>query len=76
MSQLNVYVPDELEDKVRKEAARRGQSVSAFIAELVRKEVSIDEWPPGFFELAGSWVGDVPEIEDLPPQERDLGGNS
>jgi plasmid stability protein len=71
MSQLNVYVPDDLEAKVRKEAARRGLSVSAFVTELVRKEVSINEWPPGFFELAGSWVGDFPEIEDLPPQERD-----
>jgi len=73
MAQLNVYVPDDLEDKIRKEAVRRGQSVSAFVAELVRKEVSVSEWPPGFFELAGSWVGDFPEIEDLPPQERDWG---
>ena len=75
MAQLNVYVPEELEDKVRKEASRRGQSVSAFVAELVRKEVSIDEWPLGFFDLAGSWVGDFPEIEDLPPQERDWGNS-
>jgi hypothetical protein len=73
MAQLNIYVPDELEGKVRKEASRRGQSISAFIAELVRKEVGGDQWPRGFFDLAGSWEGDFPEIEDLPPQERDWG---
>ncbi len=71
MAQLNVDVPEELEVRVRNEALRRGQSVSAFIADLMRKEISVDEWPPGFFELAGSWAGDFPEIEDLPPQERD-----
>jgi hypothetical protein len=71
MAQLNIYVAEDLEDKIRKEAQRRGQSVSAFVAELVRKELSVDEWPPGFFDLAGSWSGDFPEIEDLPPQERD-----
>ena len=75
MAQLNVYVPDDLEDKIRKEAVRRGQSVSAFVAELVRKEVSVSEWLPGFFELAGSWVGDFPEREDLPAQERDWGNS-
>ena len=71
MAQLNVYVPDELESKVRSEASRRGQSISAFITEIVRKEVGGDEWPAGFFDLAGSWQGDFPEIERLPPQERD-----
>lgn len=73
MAQLNVYVPDELEDKIRKEAARRGLSVSAFVSELARKEVGVDEWPSGFFELAGSWIGDFPEIERRPPEERDWG---
>lgn len=73
MAQLNIYVSEELEDQVRKEASRRGQSMSAFVAELVRKEVSINEWPPSFFDLAGSWVDEFPEIEDLPSQERDWG---
>ena len=34
MWQLNIYVPEDLEDKIRKEASRRGLSVSAFVAEL------------------------------------------
>ena len=70
MAQLNVYVPDELESKVKSEASRRGQSVSAFITEIVRKEGGGEEWPAGFFDLAGSWQGDFPEIEDTLPQER------
>ncbi len=70
MSQLNVYVADDLEEQVRKEALRRGQSVSAFVSELIRREVSHDEWPVDFFDLAGSWEGEFTEIEELPPQER------
>jgi hypothetical protein len=30
-------------------------------------------WPPGVFEsICGQWEGEFPEIEDPPPEERDL----
>lgn len=75
MAQLNVYVPDEIEEKVRKEAVRRGQSLSALIADLIRKEVNKggDDWSKDFLELAGAWVGELPEIEKLAQQDRDWG---
>ena len=72
MAQLNFYVPDDVEDKIRRAAKRRGQSISAYLAELVKERVGGgNEWPPDFFEKTlGGWLGDFPEIEDLPPQER------
>lgn len=73
MAQLNFYVPDEVEDKIRHTAKSRGQSISAYLAELVKERVGGgNEWPVNFFEKTlGGWQGDFPEIEDLSPQERD-----
>lgn len=73
MAQLNFYVPDEVENKIRRAAMRRGQSISSYLAEIVKERVGGDsEWPDGFFEqVLGGWQGDFPEIERPPPQERE-----
>jgi hypothetical protein len=73
MAQLNFYVPDDVEDQVRRAAKRRGLSISAYLAELVKERVGDgSEWPVDFFDKTlGGWQGDFPEIERLPPQERD-----
>lgn len=73
MAQMNFYVPDEIEEKIKKEAKKNGKSVSTYIAELVKKHINgQSNWPKGYFEsIAGKWVGDFPEIEELPEQERD-----
>lgn len=72
MPQLNFYVPEEIEVKVRKAAKACGKSISAFLAELVKENVAKDKtWPAEFLSLAGSWQGDFPEVERLPPQDRD-----
>ncbi len=58
MAQLHLYVPDDVAAEVARKASSRGLSVSKYLAELVKKEVS-HEWPPGFFdEVVGGWVGD------------------
>lgn len=70
MGQLNVYVPDDLEEKIKKEAQREGKSVSAFVLEAVKDKVQPSEWSKEFLATFGSWEGDIPEIKDLPPQKR------
>lgn len=73
MGQLNFYVPSDVEDKIRRAAKRRGQSISTYLAEIVKEQIAGgNDWPPDFFtKTLGGWQGDFPEIEDLPPQERD-----
>ena len=58
MPQLNLYVNDELADLIRREADAADMSVSRYLAELIRREVSGD-WPEGFFDdVVGCWHGE------------------
>lgn len=70
MAQLNVYVPDELEEKIKKEAKRAGKSVSAFMVDAVRTQVDPKRWSAEFLSTFGSWEGEFPEIKDAPLQKR------
>jgi hypothetical protein len=64
MPQLHLYVPKELAKEIALRARSRGISVSRFLAELVRREVTVG-WPEGYFdEVAGGWVGDPLERPD------------
>lgn len=72
MAQLTIYLPDEIEKKVRLEARRAKKSVSAFIADLATKkepQVSDAAWAREVARLYGSWVGPFPELDDPPPDE-------
>lgn len=73
MAQLNFYVPDDIEEKIKKEAKKNGKSVSTYVADLIKIHVSgTPGWPKGYFEsVVGKWVGDLTDMEDLPAQERD-----
>ena len=72
MSQLNFYVPDEIEEQIKKAAKKEGKSISAFLAELVKSKFKQKTWSDDFFsELAGGWKGDFPDIERPESQERD-----
>ncbi|MBW2262502.1 MAG: ribbon-helix-helix protein, CopG family, partial [Deltaproteobacteria bacterium] len=44
MPQLHFYLPDEVVRRIRQRAAASGQSVSRFVAEIVRKELG-EDWP-------------------------------
>ena len=57
MPQLNLYVNDELAERIQRAAKKADMSVSRYLAEVVRREVSA-EWPAGFFEeVIGGWQG-------------------
>lgn len=58
MPQLNLYVNDELAERIRRAADEADLSVSRYLAELVRGAVET-EWPEGFFEeVVGGWQGE------------------
>lgn len=68
MPQLHLYVPDHVADAVRAQAQARGLSVSAYLAEIVRRDAGRGGWPAGFFEeVVGGWKG---EALARPPQGR------
>ncbi len=73
MAQLNIYVPDKIEAVIRREAQSRGESISAYLTELIKTQLSPSEWPADFFtQVAGSLQEEFPEIERELPQEVDL----
>lgn len=65
MPQMHFYVPKELAQKIRERADAAQQSVSSYLAELVKREIA-SEWPEGYIEdVVGGWEG---EPLDRPPQ--------
>ena len=70
MGQLNVYVPDDLEEKIKEEAKREGRSVSAFVLEAVKNRIEPDKWSAEFLTVMESSPTDFPEVTDLPLQNR------
>ena len=58
MPQLHFYVPEQVADRVRQEAAAAGVSVSRYLAEVVKRELH-PQWPASFFEeVVGGWQGE------------------
>lgn len=71
MAQLTIYIPDELERKIREQAKREGKSLSSFVADLTRQAVAPDAWSDAFLALYGAWEGELVEPSDPPPETRD-----
>ena len=73
MAQMHFYVPDGLEKAIRKKAEKSHLSVSKFLAEVVKREVS-DEWPEGYAEsVFGKWQGEPLKREPEGEYEKRLG---
>jgi hypothetical protein len=72
MAQLHLYLPDKVAERVREQARSRGLSVSAYLGEVVRSQIT-DEWPKDFFsKVVGGWEGKpLQRAEQLPFDERE-----
>jgi len=57
MAQVAVYIDDNLSKRLEKATKFSGKSKSKWIAEAIEKSLD-DQWPQGFFSLAGSWEDD------------------
>jgi hypothetical protein len=68
MAQLNLYVNDELEEKIKKRARHEKKSVSAFVLDLVKGQFQSESWSPGFLKLLDSVPQEEFQLidEDLP----------
>ena len=58
MAQLALYIEDQLAERLNKAAKASGKSKSKWVADAIKRSLQ-DQWPEGFFDLAGSWKGDI-----------------
>lgn len=63
MSQVTIYLEDDLAKKMRERAKGEGISQSQWIARLIEERLE-HSWPTSFKALAGAWP-DFPEAEAL-----------
>ncbi len=69
MAQLTIYLPEDLIKEARERARNEERSVSAWIAELVRRETTGRVWPKSFVDLLNHGEGDLVEPDDPPPED-------
>ena len=58
MSQMAIYIDDQLAERLEKAVKVSGKSKSKWVADAIKRSLQ-DQWPEGFFNLAGSWKDDV-----------------
>jgi hypothetical protein len=66
MGQLTIYLPDDVEAALRREAKRTRKSVSALVVEKVSPPVHPNDYQAALDRLYGSWKGELPEPPELP----------
>ncbi|MCK4785748.1 MAG: CopG family transcriptional regulator [Desulfobacteraceae bacterium] len=54
MPQVAIYIDETLSEKLDKVTKASGKSRSKWVADVITERLE-NEWPQGFFELAGSW---------------------
>ena len=68
MSQLTIYLPEPVLQRLRAGARRAKKSVSAYVADLLERRDRPADWPDGFQKLYGSCGDTLPPIDDPPPE--------
>jgi hypothetical protein len=68
VAQLTIYVPEAVAKRLKAEARRARKSVSAVVVGLVEGRGRPRRWPKGFEGLYGSCRGELPVVEDQPPE--------
>jgi len=63
MSQVTIYLEDEIERKMVAAAKSARLSKSKWVAGVIEEKVA-NEWPHSVVDLAGSWE-DFPSIDDI-----------
>lgn len=56
MKRVSCHLSDDVAMRVREKARESQQSVSSYLRSLIERDIP-DQWPEGFFELAGKWEG-------------------
>lgn len=70
MSQVTIYLPEAVLTGLRKKAREAHKSVSAYLADLVRRDVQPEQWPRDFVQLYAASAGTLSEADDSLPETR------
>jgi predicted transcriptional regulator len=54
VAQIAIYIDDQLAKRLDEAVKASGRSKSKWVAQAIKRSLT-DQWPEGFFELAGSW---------------------
>jgi predicted DNA-binding protein len=54
MPQVAIYIDENLSKKLDEITKASGKSKSRWVADIITEKLA-NQWPEGFFELAGSW---------------------
>ncbi len=75
MSQLNLYLPSDLEKAVKAHAKKSGKSLSHCVADLIRSSLMPihSQNRQDFDHTFGAWVGDFERPIDPPLTDEDFG---
>ena len=71
MSQVTVYLPEEVLAAARKCAENERRSLSSWVSARIR-EAAIAEWPDSLIDLLHHGTGDIVEPDDPPPEDPNL----
>ena len=69
MAQITIYLPDDMAQRIKREARRRRKSVSAFIADLATQRSPTSSWSKEILTLQGRCKGSLDAPEDPPPED-------
>ena len=58
MTQLAIYIEGQLADRLEKAVKASRKSKSKLVSDAIKSALQ-DQWPEGFFDLAGKWKDDV-----------------
>jgi len=66
MAQVTIYIPNDLEKKIKQKAKELNISISKFITTLLQQKVN-DSWSSDTKKLAGSWDSfiDAKELREV-----------
>jgi len=68
VAQVNLYVPQELASRLKRDARRAGLPLSRYVLSLLSTRRETD-WPAGYFGKACGFLrGDFPEPKDRLPE--------
>ena len=63
MAQVTIYIPNDLESKIKAMSSSLNISISKFISTVLEQKVQ-NEWTSDSKKLAGSW-NDFPTLEEI-----------
>jgi predicted transcriptional regulator len=71
VGQITIYLPDELEAAIKREARAAETSVSAYVARALTRKADPRRWPKSLLDVLDRGRGDLEVPDDPPPEDPD-----